>query len=134
MGLKVGQTAFHRSLGREVEIFQEFSSHFQCKDGKTIISASKTPGIDLLPPREFEVIDNAEVGENSEDVETKTININEVSAANLGKALKGVGRFAAARIIERKPEGGYMGIEQLKMLNADVNINWEAVLPHVTFS
>lgn len=129
--MKVGETVFHRGLGREVEIFQEFSSHFQCKDGKQILSASKVPGVDLTPVRSFEVLDG---GEKKEGEKIETININEVSGKTLGSALKGLGQFAARRVIERKPEGGYVGFEQLKVLNTDLNVNWEALLPHITFS
>lgn len=128
--LKVGQSVMHRGLGREVEIIGEFNSHYQCRDGKQVINAAKIPNIDLVPPREFTLIDTEKETEDTPE----TININEISAANLAKSLKGVGQLAARRIIDRKPEGGYLGLEQIKMLNADVSINWEAVLPHISFS
>lgn len=128
MQLNKGDSVFHRGLGREVEIIGEFSSHYLCKDGKQTVSACKLPNIDLIPPRQLEVIDCEKEGENA------TININEVTAKTLGNTLKGLGQLAARRLIDRKPDGGYKGIEQLKLLNSDLAINWEAVLPHVTFS
>lgn len=128
MTLKVGENAFHKGLGREVLLKAEFSTHFQCQDGKSIFNASKVEGVDLIPPRSFEVLDGGKEGD-----EIQKININEVTATALGKALKGVGQLSAKRIIDRKPEGGYMGLEQLKTLNADININWEAVSPHIEF-
>ncbi|ABA24672.1 hypothetical protein Ava_D0007 [Trichormus variabilis ATCC 29413] len=128
MTLKVGENAFHKGLGREILITGEFSTHYQCKDGGTVINASKVEGVDLIQPRTFEVLDGGKEGETIEK-----ININQVSASSLGKALRGVGQLSARKIMERKPEGGYVGLEQLKTLNADLNINWEAVLPHVEF-
>lgn len=128
MTLKVGENAFHKGLGREILISAEFSTHYQCKDGANIINASKVEGVDLIQPRSFEVLDGGKEG----DVIEK-ININQVSASTLGKALKGVGQLSARKIIDRKPDGGYAGVEQLKTLNAELNINWEAVLPHVEF-
>ncbi len=128
MVLKVNENAFHKGLGREVFIWQEFSTHYLCKDGANIINASKVEGVDLIQPRSFEVLDGGKEGDAIEK-----ININQVSASTLGKALRGLGQLAARKIIERKPEGGYAGVEQLKTLNADLNVNWEAVLPHIEF-
>ncbi|MFN6460851.1 MAG: hypothetical protein RMZ41_003260 [Nostoc sp. DedVER02] len=128
MAFKVGDRVFHKGLGREVDIFQEFSSHYQCKDGGAVISASKVDGVDLIKPRTFEVLDGGKEGDTIEK-----ININQVSGSTLGKALRGLGHLAAKKIIDRKPEGGYLGVEQLKTLNADLNVNWEAILPHIEF-
>lgn len=128
MPLKVGESAFHKGLGREILITQEFSTHYQCKDGANTINASKVEGVDLIPVRSFEVLDGGKEGDKIEK-----ININQVTASTLGKALRGIGQLSAKRIFERKPEGGYLGVEQLKTLNADLNINWEAVLPHIEF-
>ena len=126
--MKIGQKAFHRGLGREVEIKAEYSSHYQCADGSKLINASKVPGVDLTPVRTFEVLDG---GKGDEEVQK--ININEVSGQILGKALKGLGVTSAKKIIDKKPEGGYVGFEQLKTLNANLNVNWESVLPHIEF-
>lgn len=128
MALKVGENAFHKGLGREVLVNSEFSTHFQCKDGAVTLNASKVEGVDLIPPRSFEVLDGGKEGDKIEK-----ININQVSFTSLGKALRGVGQLSAKKIIDRKPEGGYAGFEQLKTLNADLNINWEAVLLHIEF-
>lgn len=130
MTLEVGKNAFHKGLGREILINQEFSTHYQCKDGANIINASKVEGVDLIQPRSFEVLDGGKEGDTGT---IEKININQVSATALGKALRGVGQLSARKIMDRKPEGGYAGVEQLKTLNTDLNINWEAVLPHIEF-
>ncbi len=128
MALKVGENAFHKGLGREVLISGEFSTHYQCKDGANTINASKVEGVDLIKLRSFEVLDGGKEGDAIEK-----INVNQVSASTLGKALRGLGQLSAKKIIDRKPDGGYLGVEQLKTLNADLNVNWEAVLPHIEF-
>jgi DNA uptake protein ComE-like DNA-binding protein len=128
--MKVGETVFHRGLGKEVKIKCEYSSHFQCADENNFINASKVEGVDLTPVKSFAVLDG---GKKDENQPIEKININEVSSNTLGKALKGIGQLAAKKIIGKKPDGGYSGFEQLKTLNADLNINWEAVLPHIEF-
>lgn len=126
--MKVGDTCFHRGLGADVEIISEYSSHFQVRHGKQVFSCSKIAGVDLMP--KAEIIESIDL---SEEDEKKTINLNQLNGEAIAKSLSGVGKLSAKKIVERRPDGGYLGVEQLKMLNADVNINWEAVLPHVTF-
>ena len=43
-------------------------------------------------------------------------------------ALKGrIGRLAASRIYERRPEGGYESWEHVKEVNGDLSVDWDAV-------
>jgi hypothetical protein len=59
--------------------------------------------------------------------EDNILRINSATKAQIA-VLKGrVGKLAAARIHERRPEGGYRGWEDLKEINADLSVDWDAV-------
>lgn len=122
--MKVGDAVYHKARGKKVTILQEFSSHFLCEDANDKFSCSKRPGVDLL-----EVHDGGVVGEIIPDV----INVNAATADELAKFLPAIGKFSARKIVTKKPEGGYVNLNNLRDINPDLTLNWEEVGPKLQF-
>jgi DNA uptake protein ComE-like DNA-binding protein len=122
-----GQIVFHNTLGREVEILSIFSSHLNVKDGDRVIGAALG---ELRPVRTLNVIE----GKKPEDLQPgDRVKINEVTLSELTSAIPGIGRVTAKKLLDRKPKGGYVGFEQLRIQNQDVQLDWEKILPLLEF-
>ncbi|UBF29845.1 hypothetical protein K9N68_37175 (plasmid) [Kovacikia minuta CCNUW1] len=90
---------------------------------------------ELIPLKDGEVIafsppsssqNQEEEGSSEKEIPAKLL-INFCKPSDLAKAVNGIGKQYATRIIARKPDEGYRGWDQLAETNHDLSLNWEEI-------
>lgn len=62
------------------------------------------------------------------------IQINKVSGDEFATALPFIGKTTAKKIITSKPEGGYMGIGHVRLINKDLSVDWDKLEELIDFT
>lgn len=95
--------------------------------GEVIPFPARTPEpVQALPVSEVEPL-TIDVSVSSSTEVKPTVFINSCDAAGLAKAIVGIGKGYATRIIARKPEGGYQNWDHLISVNEDLHVKWETI-------
>ncbi len=123
-------TDLYQYKGKQVEVVERFSGGlwvFKCGgDTGQGHESEFTPVHPQPQPRVAPVAANAQPVPETPEVVVK-VNINDCKVPDLAKAVKGIGRGFATRILGRKPEGGYQSWEQLIAVNDDLALNWDEI-------
>jgi DNA uptake protein ComE-like DNA-binding protein len=61
------------------------------------------------------------------------VNINSATFSLIRKAMPGLGRVGAKKLVDNRPAEGYQNFEQLKEINAELQTNWSVVEAAITF-
>jgi hypothetical protein len=109
----------------QIEIYDSFFAYRvdgQCKQG----NLSELIRIDSQPIANSTGI-VVPMKQEEKEAETEQVNINACTPAQLAKAVRGIGKSFATKVIVRKPDGGYKSWEQLGEVNADLPLNWKEI-------
>lgn len=134
--------------GQLVELIENqlFNTHWNFwmqVEGRRVIRSGQ-PGIDLFQEGEVPALPELKQAEilplhsaqQSDQVKMQPgekVNINSATFSLIRKAMPGLGRVGAKKLVDNRPEGGYQSFEQLKEINADLQTNWEVVQGSITF-
>ncbi len=126
-------TDIYQYKGKQVEVVERFSGGlwvFKCGSETGQGHESEFVPIQSQPqPRAVSVASATSTVEPTAQVPEVVVkvNINECKVPDLAKAVKGIGRGFATRILGRKPDGGYQSWEQLIAINDDLALNWDEI-------
>lgn len=128
--------------GQEISLVpgQQFSSHWNIyynqpteNGGSRRVIVTVVPDKDLTMKAEGDVEEVLETTTKT-TVTTTGLNINSTTFMQFREAFPGVGRVAAKAITQtNKPPEGYKDFDELKTINAALNINWEELKEAISF-
>lgn len=130
---KTGNTVEYLLIRNGQNLPVEIKSKFRQQDGREVwtVDTGKAvlnvfPDVDLSPI-------HPKIANKIATPAAKLF-INKVSGDDFANALPSIGKTTAKKIISNKPEGGYMGIGHVRLINKDASVDWDKLEELIDFA